>query len=230
MRWRATFVLLPVVLVAGGYAALLESERSRVEAEPTFQKLHRLVDGVRDRSYPRLKDAEVTMRDLRSDSVFFETRFTFSSYFFARKLRYMMMFNPEAMSLHVPEDGLRAIVAHELAHIDYFQGESRISLLGLVRLLSPSFTSRFERKADLEAIVLGYGPGLQQYRAWVYRNIPPNRVAEKKRDYFSPEEIEAILQAEKQNPDIMRTFGRCIPRDLAEIERETRNPAAACHD
>ncbi len=131
MRWRATIVLLPVVLVAGGYAALVESERSTVKAEPTFQKLHWLVDSVRDTSYPQLKDAEVTMRDLRSDSVFFETRFTFSSYFFARKLRYMMMFNPQAMSLHVPADGLRAIVAHELAHIDYFQGESRIGLLGL---------------------------------------------------------------------------------------------------
>jgi len=55
-------------------------------------------------------------------------------------------------------------------------------------------------------------------------------VAEKKRDYFSPEEIEAILQAEKQNLEIMHVFARCIPGTLAEIERETRNPAAACHD
>ncbi len=186
------------------------------------------MDSVRGASYPQLNDAEITLRGLRSDSVFFETRFTLSSYFFARRLRYMMMFNPDAMNLHVPADGLRAIVAHELAHIDYFHGESRIGLLGLVRLLSPSFTARFERRADLEAIALGYGRGLQLFRTWLYGNIPPNRVAEKKRDYFSPEEIEAILQAEKQHPEIMRTFARCIPGNLAEIERETRKPAAAC--
>ena len=228
MRWRATFILLPVVLLAGGYAVLFESEPSTDEANPTFKQVHQLVDSVRDASYPQLKDAEITMHDLRSNVVYFETRFTFSSYFFARRLRYLMMFNREAMNRRIPADGLRAIVAHELAHIDYFHRERRIGLLGLVRLLSPSFTARLERKADLEAIALGYGQGLQLFRRWLYGNIPPDRVAEKKRDYFSPEEIEAILQAEKQHPEIMRTFARCIPGNLAEIERETRKPAAAC--
>jgi len=53
---------------------------------------------------------------------------------------------------------------------------------------------------------------------------------EKKRDYFSPIEIEAILRAAQQNPQIIQTFSRCIPRDLSEIERQAKNPGTACPD
>jgi hypothetical protein len=162
--------------------------------------------------------------------VFLETRFTFSSYFFSRRLRYMLSFNRAALARGVPEEGLRAIVAHELAHIDYYQSQSRMGLMGLVRLVSSSFNTRFERTADLETIALGYGPGLQSYRTWLYRNIPPSRMEEKKRDYFSPAEIDAILRVERQNPEVMRTFARCVPLSLADIEREAQQPAAACPD
>ena len=105
-----------------------------------------------------------------------------------------------------------------------------MGLMGLVRLLSSSFNSRFERKADLQIIALGYGPGLQSYREWLYRNIPASRMEEKKRDYFSPEEIAAILRAERQHPEVMRVFARCVPLSLTDIEREAQQPAAACRD
>ena len=72
----------------------------------------------------------------------------------------------------VPPVGLRAIIAHELAHIHYYRAQSRMGLLSLGRLLLPTFNTRFERQADLEAIALGYGPGLQEFRKWLYINIP----------------------------------------------------------
>jgi len=167
---------------------------------------------------------------MHSDYIYLEGRFTFTSFFFARRLRYMIRFNPEALARQVPPDGLRAIVAHELAHIDYLNRQSRMGLVSLVQLLWARFAARFERGADLEAITLGYGPGLESYRAWLYRNVPPSRMEEKKRDYFSPEEIEAILRAARQNPQIMSVFSACVPRGLAEIERESRNPDAPCAD
>jgi len=102
--------------------------------------------------------------------------------------------------------------------------------MGLVQLVSSSFTSRFERTADLQTIELGYGPGLESYRKWLYRNIPPSRLEEKKRDYFSPVEIEAILHARELNGEVMRTFARCMPMNLAEIEAAEKNPAIRCGD
>ena len=189
-----------------------------------------LVDSVRAASFPQLKDAEISFHPMRSNYIYLEGRFTLSSFFLARKLRYMILFNPEAMARQVPPDGLRAIVAHELAHIDYFNRQSRMGLVSLIRLLGAPFAARFERGADLEAIALGYGPGLESYRTWLYRNVPASRMEEKKRDYFSPEEIESILRAARQNPQIMSAFSACVPRGLAEIERESRNPNAPCAD
>ena len=208
--------------------AALSAHGEPVTAEPSFRNIALLIESVRAASFPELQDAPIEVHGLQSDFDYLQTRFTLSSYFLSSKLRYTIMFNPEALNRQAPAEGLRAIVAHELAHIDYFRSHSRISLLGLVLMLSPSFATRFERQADLEAIALGYGPGLQVFRTWVYRNVPAERVEEKKRDYFSPEEIEAILRAQKQHPGIMGTFSRCVPRNLAEIELGTRNPAGGC--
>jgi hypothetical protein len=185
------------------------------------------VNDIRRASFPQLERADITIYDLHSDFDYLQARFTVSS-FFSRKLRYMILFNSEAIRRQVPAEGLRAIVAHELAHINYYESQSRMGLLSLAGILFPSFAARFERKADLDAIALGYGPGLETYRTWLYRNIPRQAEAEKRRDYYTPEQIEALLQAEIKHPGIMNRFRRCIPRNLAEITEEERAPAADC--
>jgi hypothetical protein len=189
--------------------------------------IEKAINDVRHASFPELERADISVYDLHSEFDHLQARFTVSS-FFARKLRYMILFNPEAIRRHVPADGLRAIVAHELAHINYYESQSRMGLLSLALLLLPAFTARFERKADLDAIALGYGPGLEIYRIWLYRNIPREAEAEKKRDYYTPDEIEALLQAETKHPGIMSKFSRCIPRNLAEIAQQEGTPAGDC--
>jgi hypothetical protein len=188
----------------------------------------RIVNNVRAASFPELKDADISIRDLKSDCVFLEARFTMTSYFFNGRLRYMLYYNQKAARRDVPPEGLRAIVAHELAHIAFFQNQSRMGLAGLIRLLSPSFNMRFERAADVKAISLGYGPGLQAYRAWLYQNVPRDRLNEKKRDYFSPDEIAVILRIAKTNSRFMSDLERCVPRNYAEIEALARNPSGRC--
>ncbi len=214
----------------GGYLALRQSMAESPEADAAMKEVAPLVDSVRAASFPQLKDVDITLHPMRSDYIYLEGRFTFTSFFLARRLRYMILFNPEAFARQVPPDGLRGIVAHELAHIDYFNRQSRMGLISLVGLLSAPFAARFERRADLEAIALGYGPGLESYREWLYRNIPASRMEEKKRDYFTPDEIEAILAAERRNPRIMGVFAACVPRGLADIDRESRNPNLPCAD
>lgn len=192
-----------------------------------LREIEQVIRAVRHGSFPQLERVAITVYDLRSDFDYLQARFTVAS-FFKRELQYMIFFNPEALRRRVPPDGLRAIVAHELAHINYYESQSRMGLLSLVGLLVPSFTTRFERKADLDAIALGYGRGLETYRTWLYRNIPRAGEAEKKRDYYTPEEIEALLQAEARHPGMMAKFRRCIPRNMAEIRQEAEAPAAGC--
>ena len=92
-----------------------------------------------------------------------------------------------------PDEAREAIVAHELAHIAYYANGNRLHLFGLLRLIEKNFRQSFERRADLDTIERGYGEGLKQYRLWLYQHVPPKALAEKKRDYLSPEEIEAAL-------------------------------------
>ena len=208
-------------------AGLLAAYGDTARAAPPFEGIKQVIQSVRQASFPRLSRADIAVYDLRSDSDYLQARFTVSS-FFSRKLQYLVFFNQEAIRRQVPAEGLRAIVAHELAHISYYEDQSRMGLLSLVGLLVPSFTTRFERKADLDAIVLGYGRGLQTFRIWLYGNIPTATVADKKRDYYTPEEIEALLRAETSYPGMMSMFQRCVPRNLEEINEEARAPAAGC--
>ena len=217
-------IILVLLLVSAGnaaYATLRQSLAANPQTAAALREIAPLVTSVRAASFPQLVDLEISLEPMQSDHIYFEGRFAFSS-FLARRLRYVILFNPEAFARQVPPDGLRAIVAHELAHIDYFNRHSRMGLTSLIGLLWAPFAARFERRTDLEAIALGYGPGLESYRKWLYRNIPASRIEGKKRNYFSPEEIEAILLAVRQDPQIMGIFSACVPRGLAEVERESR--------
>lgn len=223
VRCNVSAVLITSLLASCGGAA------SHVPATMAAREIEPVIDQVRQSSFPQLRSVAINVYELRSRFDYLQARFTVSSYF-SRQLQYMVLFNPEAIRRHVPNEALRGIVAHELAHIDYYESQSRMGLLSLAGLLLPDYTTRFERRADLEAIARGYGKGLALYRTWLYRNIPSSGMAEKKRDYYSPQEIAALLEAEHARPGTMAQFLRCVPRNLDQIREEARTPGAACSD
>jgi hypothetical protein len=133
-------------------------------------------------------------------------------------MRYFVDVNPALFREQAPADGVCAILAHELAHVVSLSRGSRIRRLGLVRLLSKRQTTKFERRADLDAIHRGYGDGLKNYRTWVYVHIPPNKLPEKRRNYFSPEEIAAIDKKLLEQPDLFAYWSEHVPMNLRAIE------------
>jgi hypothetical protein len=136
-------------------------------------------------------------------------------------MRYVIQVNPEVFMKNAPEEGVRSILAHELEHIVYYRGKNRGELLGLGNLLTDkSFTAKFERKADLGAIGRGYGIGLRMYRDWLYLNIPSDKMDEKKRNYFSPEEIDLILSVMKNKPDVLQYWRENVPRNINDIRKQ----------
>jgi len=46
----------------------------------------------------------------------------------------------------------------------------------------------------LEAIKRGYGEGLKEYRLWLYGAVPAKSLPGKRKDYLSPEEIDAAIK------------------------------------
>lgn len=168
-------------------------------------------------SYPELADAEINVKTFESQSDYFRSKFSVSRFLTFRRLHYIIFVNPQVFEKNAPEDGVRAIIAHELAHAAYYKRHNRFELVGLIGLESKSFTARFERGADLQAIKRGYGEGLKSYREWLYRNIPPEKIKAKKRDYFSPEEIDLILAAMKENSEIINFWIKKVPCSASEI-------------
>jgi hypothetical protein len=109
-------------------------------------------------------------------------------------MHYVIRVNSAVALLAAPEEGKRAIIAHELAHLAYYANGNRVRLLGLIRLVSPGFRERFEKRADVEALRRGYAQGLKQYRIWLYQHVSADVLREKRRDYLTPEEIDADQQ------------------------------------
>src|SRR5436305_9151908 len=117
-------------------------------------------------------------------------------------MRYFADVNPAVFQEQAPSDGVCAILAHELVHIVSLSHGNRIRRFGLARLLSKRQTAKFERRADLEAIHRGYGDGLRSYRKWVYVHVSPDKLPQKRRTYFSPEEIGAIQRLLQTRPEL----------------------------
>jgi hypothetical protein len=206
-------------------AALMLSIQSKAATgdDATLERVRRIVEEVKAASYPELNNAEIEIRLFGSPSDYFQTRFTFTSFLFKRRLRYLLKVNRNLFANNVPDDGLRAIISHELGHVVYYRARHRIELLGLVRLACSGFAARFERATDLEAIARGYGDGLKSYRWWLYCHIPADKLAGKKRNYFSPEEIDSLQLKLRAQPELLKQWRKAPPRSLEKIGR-TANP------
>jgi Peptidase family M48 len=191
-----------------------------VTADSVLKQTSLLIEEIRSASFPELGKAEIQLQLLKSDVDFFRTRFGFPQFVLGTKMHYLIKVNPKLFELCAPEEGLKAIIAHELSHVVYYSKGNRIRLFGLTRLLSKSFTAHFERWTDLQAISRGYGEGLKSYRQWLYQNVPPNKLQEKYRDYFSPAEIDAILLRIQRRPQLLGYWLKHIPGNLNEIEKQ----------
>jgi hypothetical protein len=184
-----------------------------------FQQTQKIINEVIEKSYPELKNKRIEIKTFKSESDYFQARFSFGKYLTFQKMQYLIFVNPKVFERGATADGIRSVIAHELAHVLYYSKRNRFELLGLVNLSGKKFTQRFERGADVEAIARGYGEGLIEYRNWLYQNIPPKSLEEKKRNYFSPEELELMLEIWHRNPSKIDEWRKTPPRNLAEIKK-----------
>src|SRR5689334_7765114 len=136
---RRTMMILLAALI------LTIVARAGASDDAVIARVRQVVEEVKATSYPELKDAQIEIKLFDSPSDYFQTRFTFGSYLFKNRLRYLLKVNRDLFTNGVPEDGMRAIIAHELGHFVYYKSRSRAKLLGLIRLAGGGFTAQFER-------------------------------------------------------------------------------------
>jgi hypothetical protein len=140
---------------------------------PQFEKAALIAYSV----YPELKDAKIKMV-LTSSGAPMESNFELLTLLQPRSERvYEIRLNNAKESMFdgilmrdLPFDAQVGILAHELAHVVYYENLSSLQIanLCLKYLLSMDFRARHERSTDMMPIYYGLGTQLYQY-AWFVR-------------------------------------------------------------
>ncbi len=193
-----------------------------VRANAGTGKIDSMIASLRSESFPELAHVDVGVRTFHSQSDYFRTRFSLSRFALFMRMHYYVEVNPALFQGKPPSESVCAILAHELSHVVSLSHGNRIRRFGLVRLLSKRYTAKFERRTDLEAIHRGYGDGLKSYRVWVYAHVPPDKLAAKLRNYFSPNEIAAIETKLQEQPSLFAYWTKHVPENLTQIENSPR--------
>lgn len=175
---------------------------------------------VSARSFPEIKTEKLKIKLFHSESNFFKARFSICRYLTFQRMRHNVYVNPVVLERKLPEVALEAVLAHELSHVAYYTRKNRFELLGLVRLLNGKATVEFERKADLDAIGRGFGEGLIAYRRWLYQQISPKEEAAKRKIYFSPAEIELIMRALHEKPELFASWKKNVPLSIEKVRKD----------
>lgn len=159
----------------------------------TLPELRSLVQEVRDAHFPALSDHELPFQNYESDSYFFQATVNPGELLRGRK-KFCLDVNSELLNCPPSSEALKAIISHELSH---FQDYQSLPILGVAKLgiaygVSKKYRRSYERQTDRNTVLLGHGPGLIDYRLWLYERLSPKAVRTKKYYYLSPEEIALI--------------------------------------
>src|SRR5438270_3443917 len=90
------------------------------DAKTALERAQGLVNEIKAAAYPELRGADVQAQLFKSESDYFRARFAIGQFITGRKMRYIVFVNPDVFTRQAPQAGVRAIIAHELAHILYF--------------------------------------------------------------------------------------------------------------
>jgi len=166
----------------------------------TAADLDRLLLDVRATSFPELSSLSIATVRFQSPSVFFMSSFdVVAALDDDEPLHLLLSMNDAVLDDPPSELAIRAVLAHELGHsLDFVRRRQRAGAAGLMSLvpalLWPPAEAEMERATDLIAVARGYGPGLQAYRAWLYGRLDKDAVAEKRRVYYSPLELDLLTR------------------------------------
>ncbi len=106
----------------------------KMSENEVIEKTKKIISEVIEQSYPELKTAKIKVKTFQSESNYFKSRFSYTRYLTFQKLQYLLVVNPQVFIKNAPENGIRAIIAHELAHVLYYEEKNRFQLFGLVSL------------------------------------------------------------------------------------------------
>ena len=149
-------------------------------------------------SFPRLDGLNLVLEPFESGEDFFQAR-PRSFWKNPRERVYAVRVNTKLCGDPPPPEAEKAILAHELAHLDAYSTMGRKGLLrlGWRYTISPGGkeVEEFEKTADRAVVALGFAEGLARYREWLYPRVAPKTAELKRRLYLTPDELRRLPAA-----------------------------------
>jgi coenzyme F420-reducing hydrogenase gamma subunit len=150
-----------------------------------------------EKHFPELQNIKIKIENFESNAYFLQANLKKKTIFKeAHKRTYVIEVNQKLYACPPTPKGLRAILAHEIQHISDYLNMSSAEIIALAARYSTNkkFHTEYERSTDKKTLEKGFGKGLIDYRLWVYQWLSPKQLKEKKRFYYTPEEIETWMQ------------------------------------
>lgn len=165
----------------------------------THEDMNEFMSHVIDAYLPKLKGLDLeTIMNSMGDEYFLDTRMNIARIMHSPENRqYCVRVNPTLLPSPPKRDAMVAIMAHELSHIRKYSNMGSVRLLAFMASygLSERTHLRDEHQMDEEAMKMGLGEGLIEYRCWLWRRLTPAQWKKKAKIYYSPSEIRQWMQS-----------------------------------
>lgn len=82
------------------------------------------------------------------------------------------------MHVRTPPAGLTAILVHKIQHVSDYLKMSSVEMVafGARYASDKKFHTKYERETDTKTLIKGFGPGLIEFRLWVYQWLSPKEL------------------------------------------------------
>ncbi len=157
-------------------------------------ELRILLNEVRSNLYPQLDGVRIDLEPIVSETVYFNAAFDPANVEMPpRERRYIIGYNRRLFDAPPSYAAVVAVLAHELKHVlDYTEMDTE-ALIEFALWYMREDIAEYERATDEHALIVGCALALREFRVWLYDHIPPDAVEEKRRCYYTPEEIDAWM-------------------------------------
>jgi len=161
-----------------------------------------LLDATRAAVYPELEGVSIGLRAVE-DLAYLRawTELDTVALDDGRARTYTVEYDPVLLSDPPDPGALAAVLTHELGHVSDYVGMDSAGLVDFALWyasqdpMTSDELAAYERATDEQALTRGCAAGLARFREWVYAHADAEVEAEKRRNYYSPEEIDAWVQA-----------------------------------
>jgi len=155
-----------------------------------------MLEQVHSNLFPELAGVTIRLAANTSDESFFSATpdlATISNEPFERE--YLVQYSTLQFDQPPPANAVIAILVHELKHVRDYTEMDLEEVIEFGAWYISADISAYERETDEHSLQLGCGEGLIEFREWLYDVVTDEVEAEKRVNYYTPDEIRAWMDA-----------------------------------